>query len=48
MHSLYFKNKAYYFIGEGGGVGGDKLSDPDHRIVSDLSMTAVKDPQTPI
>ena len=40
VHSLYFRNKAYYFVGEGGGVGGDKLSDPDHRIVSDLSMTA--------
>ena len=39
-HSLYFKSKAYYFIGEGGGVGGDKMTDPDHRITSDLSQTA--------
>lgn len=29
-----------YFIGEGGGVGGDKMTDPDHRITSDLAQTA--------
>ena len=40
VHSLYFRNKAYYFIGEGGGVGGDKLTDPDQRIVGDIAMTA--------
>ena len=27
-------------MGDGGGIGGNKMTDPDHRIVSDLSMTA--------
>lgn len=40
LHGSYFKNKAYYFIGEGGGVAGKKLSDADHRITDDVKQTA--------
>jgi ABC-type uncharacterized transport system fused permease/ATPase subunit len=40
VHNAYFQNKAYYFIGEGGGVKGSKMVDADHRIVEDLKVTA--------
>jgi len=40
VHDAYFQNKAYYFIGEGGGVKGSKMLDADHRIVEDLKVTA--------
>jgi ABC-type uncharacterized transport system fused permease/ATPase subunit len=36
VHSLYFRNKSYYFISN----IGDKLTDPDQRIVGDLARTA--------
>ncbi|MAC31648.1 MAG: hypothetical protein CL948_09215 [Erythrobacter sp.] len=39
VHDAYFQNKAYYFIGEGGGVKGSKMLDADHRIVEDLKVT---------
>eukprot|EP01049_Picozoa_sp_SAG25_P007724 SAG25_NODE_648_length_6205_cov_2.314609_3_plen_107_part_00 len=40
VHRAYFKNKAYYFVGEGGGVKGSKMLDADHRICQDLKVTA--------
>ena len=33
LHDKYFRKMNYYFIGEGGGTGGDKMSDADHRMV---------------
>ena len=40
LHGVYFERKAYYFIGEGGGVAGRKMSDADHRITDDVKQTA--------
>jgi hypothetical protein len=40
LHDVYFQRKAYYFIGEGGGVAGKKMSDADHRITDDVKQTA--------
>ena len=40
VHDAYFANKAYYFVGDGGGVRGSKMVDADQRIVGDLKVTA--------
>ena len=41
VHDAYFQNKAYYFIGEGGGVKGQKMLDADHRIVSTRAAPSI-------
>eukprot|EP01052_Picozoa_sp_SAG31_P016799 SAG31_NODE_1126_length_9767_cov_5.580058_8_plen_131_part_00 len=38
LHAKYFSKMNYYFIGEGGGTGGDKMSDADHRMVDDVKI----------
>jgi ABC-type uncharacterized transport system fused permease/ATPase subunit len=40
VHDAYFSAKAFYFIGEGGGVAGSKMIDADNRIVEDMKVTA--------
>lgn len=38
LHGLYFSNMNYYFIGDGGGTGADKMVDADHRMVDDVKL----------
>ena len=40
LHEEYFKGQAYYFLGDGGGTDGKKVSDPDQRISEDVKKTA--------
>eukprot|EP01051_Picozoa_sp_SAG22_P009762 SAG22_NODE_837_length_6911_cov_4.576629_6_plen_327_part_00 len=39
LHAKYFSKMNYYFIGEGGGTGGDKMADADHRMVDDVKIS---------
>ena len=38
LHNSYFSNMNFYFIGDGGGVGKDKMADADHRMVDDVKQ----------
>jgi ABC-type uncharacterized transport system fused permease/ATPase subunit len=40
LHEEYFKGQAYYFLGDGGGTDGNKVTDPDQRISEDVKKTA--------
>ena len=40
LHEEYFRGQSYYFLTDGGGTDGKKVTDPDMRISEDVKKTA--------